>query len=105
MRTQKEIQERLRILTQAYHFSFAHHRELSDEARTKHRALEENIRLLQWCLEDPGPEEVTWRAVRGLFGTAFRLLVRKLVGRFGADAGSSAESDPPGAGRPREVTR
>ena len=47
MRLREELEERLRVLTQACFFSNAHRSELSDEARGKHRILEENINLLQ----------------------------------------------------------
>ena len=83
MRTKKEIEGQLRTLTQAYYFSSVHRGELSEDARVKHRAMEESIRLLRWCLEQPDAAECTWQAVRQTFAEAFRLLRQVLFGRFG----------------------
>ncbi len=80
MKPRREVEERLHLLTQAFHFSNVHRKELSPEALAKHRALEECIGILQWCLEIPD-RKVSWQAVGEAFGTACRLLVVKLFGR------------------------
>ncbi len=106
MRTRKTIEERFRTLTQAYYFSSAHRKELSDEALAKHRALEENIGLLRWCLETPDPQELTWQNVREAFAWALGLFARKLFGRFGkTDSRSRQDAAHSSVSTPREVTR
>lgn len=102
MRTREEIEERHRVFTQAFYFTSAHHGELSEEARAKQRALEENIGLLQWCLEDPDSESLTWDAVRRAFVTAFGLLFRKLFSRPGKSTPGTVQES---VSTPREVIR
>ena len=80
MRSRREIEERLHLLTQALHFSYVHRKELSPEALAKHRALEECIGVLQWCLEIPD-RRVSWQAVGEAFGAACKLLAARLLGR------------------------
>lgn len=92
MRPREEIEERLRVLTQALYFSHAHRDELSEEARVKLRILEENISLLQWCLSDADAPRVTWGTVREAFQFFRRTLRQRLsIGRAG-DTGPSAGS-------------
>ena len=106
MRTRKAIEERFHTLTQAYYFSYAHRKELSDEALAKHRALEENISLLRWCLKTPDPQELTWQNVREAFAWAFGLFARKLFGRFRkTDFQSPQDAAHSSVSKPREVTR
>jgi hypothetical protein len=90
MRPREEIEERLRVLTQALYFSHAHRGELSEEARVKLRILEENISLLQWCLSDSDAPRVTWGTVREAFQFFLRVLGQKLSPPRAGDAGSSA---------------
>ena len=82
MRTREEIEERLRTLTQAYHFTDVHRRELSDEAAARLHSLEEGIGLLRWCLEDTvsEPAETSWKDVRNALVTAFSVLWKRLHG-------------------------
>ena len=82
MRTRQAIEKRFRTLAQAYHFSHVHRKELTGEALAKHRALEENISLLRWCLENSDPKELTWQDVRETFAAAAGLLLQKLFGGF-----------------------
>ncbi len=85
MRPREEMEERLRVLTQALYFSHAHRDELSEEARGKLRILEENISLLQWCLSDSASPHVKWETVREAFQFFLHLLRQKLsIGRAGA---------------------
>ena len=81
MRPREEVEERLRVLTQALYFSHAHRKELSEEARIKHRILEENISLLQWCLSESETHRVTWGTVREAFRFFLRALWQKLTFR------------------------
>lgn len=78
MRPRQEIEEQLRLLTQALYFSHAHRKELSEEAQIKQRILEENIRLLQWCLSESETHPVTWGAVREAFHFFRHTLWQKL---------------------------
>ena len=80
MRLREEIEERLRVLTQAYYFSQVHRAELSDEARVKLRIMEENIHLLQWCLSETDARRITWGTVREAFHFFAHLFWRKLSG-------------------------
>ena len=106
MQTRKTIEKRLQTLIQAYGFSHAHRGELSEEARVKLRALEENIGLLQWCLEEPEPQAVTWQTVREATAAAWGLLRQKLFGRSGK-AGPEPRPDTarPSLSTSREVIR
>ena len=97
MRLREEMEERLRILTQAYYFSNAHRAELTDEARIKHRMLGENISLLQWCLSEADTSHVTWTTVREAFRFFQRLLFFKLSG------GRIGKSRPEEGVRPLEA--
>ena len=93
MRPREEMEERLRILTQALYFSHAHRDELSEEARVKLRILEENISLLQWCLSDSITPYVTWGTVREAFQFFLHLLRQRLsTGRTGARAQEAREA-------------
>ncbi|MDP6778926.1 MAG: hypothetical protein QGI83_19390 [Candidatus Latescibacteria bacterium] len=105
MRSRREIEERLHLLTQAFHFSYVHRKELSPDALAKHRALEESIGVLQWCLEIPD-RRVSWQAVCEAFGAACRLFVLKLFG--GGPEGKNdctPESTETPATTPQEATR
>jgi hypothetical protein len=99
MRLREEIEERLRVLTQALYFSHVHRGELSEEARVKLRILEENIHLLQWCLSETDVRHITWGTVREAFHFFAHLLWQKL-------SGSRARNSQSGAGcaADREVT-
>ena len=79
MRPREEVEERLRVLTQALYFTHAHRKELSEEARIQHRILEENINLLQWCLSESEPPRVTWGTVRKAFHFFLHALWQKLT--------------------------
>ncbi len=72
MRTEEEIRERLSVYTQALYFSHAHRDELSPESLARHRAVEESIGLLQWCLEPTDRCRLSWgdaaRALRQSLG-------------------------------------
>lgn len=92
MRPREEIEERLRVLTQALYFSHAHRDELSQEARVRLRILEENISLLQWCLSEPDARRVTWGRVREAFRFFVHLLCQKLSG------GRAGDSQPDAGG-------
>ncbi len=83
MRTRKEIEERLRTLTQAYHFTDAHRVELSDEAATKLRSLEEGIGLLRWCLDNTAsePAKISWKDVRNAFVGSLAILWKRVRGQ------------------------
>ena len=74
MRTRNEISRRLSTLTQALYFREAHRHELSEEGRVQVKALEDNIALLGWCLQQPDPCSVSWADVRETLGLAWRLL-------------------------------
>ena len=106
MQTRKAIEKRLQTLTQAYGFSHAHREELSEEARAKLRALEENIGLLQWCLEEPEPQAVTWQTIQEATATAWDLFRQKLSGRSG-ETGPEPRPDTahPSLSTSREVIR
>lgn len=90
MRPREEVEERLRVLTQALYFSHAHRDELSEEARVRLRILEENIGLLQWCLSESETHRVTWGTVREAFQFFLQTLRQKL---------SSGKAHPSGAHR------
>lgn len=91
MRTADEIRERLRTYTQALYFSHAHREELTGEALARHRALEENIGLLQWCLEPADPARLTWGAAGRALKAALGLFAQKAISRFGR---GSRRADP-----------
>lgn len=95
MRPREEIEERLRVLTQALYFSHAHRDELSEEARIRLRILEENISLLQWCLSDPDAGHIRWSTVREAFQFFLRVLRQKLsANRAGTvSSAGSAQSE------------
>ena len=78
MRTADELEERLRLLTQALHFSHAHRNELSPEALARHRVVEENIALLSWCLEPADPSRLSWSAAGRALKQALGLVFLKL---------------------------
>lgn len=105
MRPRHEIEERLHLLTQALHFSYAHRNQLSPEALVKHRALEESIGVLQWCLETPD-RRVSWHAIGEAFGAACGLLLAKLFGRDpeGKSNNPSETTEAP-ATTPHEATQ
>ena len=82
MRTADEVRERLQVYTQALYFSHAHRDELSPESLAKHRALEESIGLLQWCLAPPDPC-ITWRAAGRTLRFALGLVASKALSCIG----------------------
>ncbi len=94
MRLREELEERLRVLTQAYFFSNAHRSELSDEARVKHRILEENINLLQWCLSETDSNNITWGTVREAFNFFLKLVWQKTLGGIFSKESSEDEKSP-----------
>jgi hypothetical protein len=49
----------------------------------KHKALEENIGLLQWCLAPPDPSRITWGAVGGTLRFAVGLVASKALSCIG----------------------
>lgn len=92
MRPREEMEEQLRVLTQALYFSHAHRDELSEEARIRLRILEENISLLQWCLSDSDTHHVTWNTVREAFQFFLHVLRQKLSANRAGEPESSAGS-------------
>lgn len=89
MRPREEIEERLRVLTQALYFSHVHRKELSEEAQIRQRILEENIRLLQWCLSESETHRVRWGTVR----EAFHFFRHTLWQRLKPEKNRSSNSD------------
>ena len=96
MRPADELEERLRILTQALYFTHAHRKELTPEALAKYRALEENIGLLQWCLEPPDRTALTWGAVRRALKWSLGLLALRLFPQAAHDPSGANEQTPVG---------
>ena len=94
MRPADELEERLRILTQALYFSHAHRNELTPEALAKYRALEENIGLLQWCLEPPDRATLTWGAVGRAVRWALGLFTLRLRPQTAHDASCPSKQEP-----------
>ena len=105
MKTREEIEERLRVLTQAYHLSYIHRGELTGEALAKFRALEECISLLKWCLEDSESPNVGWRNVGVAVPASLGLIRKKLFGGEEDVAQPSREATHTPATPSKEVTR
>lgn len=95
MRTRREISRHLQALTQAFYFRDVHRSELSEEGRVQLRAMEDNIALLEWCLESTDTAEVTWGDVRESFKAAGKLFWIRLTRR-------SPQPDAGTAGPPSE---
>ncbi len=95
MRTADEVKERLQIYTQALYFSHAHRDELSPESMAKHRALEENIGLLQWCLGPSDGSRLTWGAAGRTLRFALGLIATKALSCFGRTPRTADSFDIP----------
>lgn len=104
MRTRNELSRHLSTLTQALYFQDAHRKELTEEGRVRLRALEDNIDLLGWCLQEPEPQSLSWADVREAFRSAWRLLWLRLFPPSSPPPHSSGTADP-SPDRPREVIR
>lgn len=95
MRTADEVRERLQIYTQALYFSHAHRDELSPESLAKHRALEENIGLLQWCLAPPDPSHISWGSAGRTLRFALGLIASKALSCIGFTPRAANPPDTP----------
>jgi|GEM_PF-3195741 len=94
MRTRAEISRRLSTLTQALYFRSSDRDELSEEGRIQLRALEDNIALLEWCLQEAGQNEFTGKDVREAFRAALRLLWLRVFHHSPTPSAQSADHSP-----------